>query len=89
MLKAFQNLQCIDIKAAHESQECEVALHENPTDSTLKQKEFDAAGEYKRIHSAYISFLAQKAKINWSINGDENTTMFHKSIKARRLHNTI
>ncbi|XP_062112554.1 uncharacterized protein LOC133823726 [Humulus lupulus] len=34
-------------------------------------------------------FLAQKAKINWVKNSDENTAIFHASLKVRRAQNRI
>lgn len=39
------------------------------------------------VHKAYQSFLQQKAKRvrDW----DENTTLFHASIKQRRLQNKV
>ncbi|XP_062113079.1 uncharacterized protein LOC133824228 [Humulus lupulus] len=45
--------------------------------------------QYMSYHKAYMSFLAQKAKASWMINGDENTHIFHASLKARRLQNKI
>lgn len=38
---------------------------------------------------AYVNFLAQKAKVEWVRNGDENTTVFHASHRVRRLQNKI
>ncbi|XP_062104432.1 uncharacterized protein LOC133815631 [Humulus lupulus] len=44
---------------------------------------------FSHLHKAYISFLAQKAKSTWVLNGDENTQVFHASLKARRIQNRI
>lgn len=47
----------------------------------LRQEEIDVVKEYRRVHKAYISFLAQKAQVNWCKEGDDNTTLFHQSIR--------
>lgn len=36
-----------------------------------------------------MEFLAQKAKHDWIKDGDENTSLFHQSFKARRLQNQV
>ncbi|KAL2929983.1 LINE-1 retrotransposable element ORF2 protein [Bienertia sinuspersici] len=36
-----------------------------------------------------MQFLRQKAKCSWIKEGDENTALFHQSIKQRRLQNNI
>ncbi|XP_062118594.1 uncharacterized protein LOC133832241 [Humulus lupulus] len=44
---------------------------------------------FSHLHKAYLTFLAQKAKAAWVLNGDENTQFFHASLNARRLQNRI
>lgn len=51
--------------------------------------EKDVTAKYKPAHSQYISFLQQIAKINWLELGDENSRLFHMSIKHRRKQNKI
>ncbi|XP_062118564.1 uncharacterized protein LOC133832206 [Humulus lupulus] len=48
-----------------------------------------ARENFLHYHKAYMMFLAQKAKVIWMANGDENTHIFHASLKARRLQNMI
>lgn len=48
-----------------------------------------AIEEYNIAHKNYGMFLGQKAKVRWIQEGDDNTKLFHRSIKARRLHNRI
>uniref|UniRef100_A0A803PRH6 Reverse transcriptase domain-containing protein n=1 Tax=Cannabis sativa TaxID=3483 RepID=A0A803PRH6_CANSA len=43
----------------------------------------------KREELNYQSFLQQKAQINWIKAGDDNTAIFHASIKGRRRKNRI
>ena len=45
--------------------------------------------DYVRVHSAYIYFLQQKAKMNWGREGDMNTKLYPLSIKGRNRQNHI
>ncbi|KAL2898836.1 LINE-1 retrotransposable element ORF2 protein [Bienertia sinuspersici] len=36
-----------------------------------------------------MQFLRQKAKIDWVKDGDENSALFHSSIRKRRIQNTV
>lgn len=51
--------------------------------------ELEAVKEYHLKHTAYLEFLAHKAKLAWDKDGDDNTKLFHQSIKARRLRNQV
>lgn len=43
---------------------------------------------YTLKHKAYFEFLKQKAEIEWVVkNEDEYTSLFHQSIKVRRIQN--
>lgn len=64
-------------------------LHNNPGNTEFAGKEHEAHEAYKQVHNNYISFLKQKAKVSWLLNGDENTHVFHQILKARRIHNRI
>lgn len=64
-------------------------LHKQPGDQVLAGIQLEAVKEYHYKHKAYREFLAQKAKHAWIKDGDKNTTIFHQSIKARRLHNQV
>lgn len=48
-----------------------------------------ALNEYNLKHKAYLYFLKQKAKIDWIKAGDENTSLFHQSIKSRNIQNQV
>ncbi|XP_062076217.1 uncharacterized protein LOC133780570 [Humulus lupulus] len=54
-----------------------------------ERKEEEAQKQYHLIHKAYLSYLHQKAKVHWIKEGDENTSMFHASIRARKATNRI
>lgn len=36
-----------------------------------------------------MAFLRQKVNFDWLRDGDENTNIFHQSLKARRIQNQI
>ncbi|XP_074313831.1 uncharacterized protein LOC141649027 [Silene latifolia] len=58
---------------------------DNPGDPDLLQQEMDMAQDLRELISSRDSFLIQKAKIQWSLEGDLNTNYFHHAIK-KRIH---
>ncbi|XP_074277115.1 uncharacterized protein LOC141600765 [Silene latifolia] len=64
-------------------------LHQTPLDQDLLAAEKDAVQKYTTLHKARMSFLRQKAKVEWLKEGDENTAFFHRHIKARHMHNKV
>ncbi|KAL2899836.1 LINE-1 retrotransposable element ORF2 protein [Bienertia sinuspersici] len=64
-------------------------LHASPNDAGLAELEKQALQNYKVKQRIYDQFLQQKAKFQWIREGDSNTAVFHRSIKQRRLQNTI
>ncbi|XP_062080023.1 uncharacterized protein LOC133784764 [Humulus lupulus] len=69
--------------------ETQEKLHKDPLNDSFIKQEQVARDNFLHLHKAYIMFLAQKAKATWILNGDENTHIFHASLKARRLQNKI
>ncbi|XP_062094362.1 uncharacterized protein LOC133800420 [Humulus lupulus] len=76
--EAYKNL--IDIQET---------LREHPHNGELISQEIQARMNYTEIHKQYLLFLRQKAKANWIALGDDNTKLFHASMKQRRMQNTI
>ncbi|XP_062103379.1 uncharacterized protein LOC133814436 [Humulus lupulus] len=70
-------------------QELQEKLQKDPLNDRLITQEQMAREQYLHYHKAYMMFLAQKAKAVWMVNGDENTHIFHASLKARRIQNRI
>ncbi|XP_062100693.1 uncharacterized protein LOC133806616 [Humulus lupulus] len=64
-------------------------LQNNPRDKEFIIKEKEARERYEEARSNLISFLRQKAKLHWLKDGDENTSMFHASIRARRTTSRV
>lgn len=66
---------------------CQEKLHANPSNESYASEQVEARMASISVHKAYQSFLQQKAKRvrDW----DKNTTLFHASIKQRRLQNKV
>lgn len=54
-------------------------MHQHPGDSFLADAELLAVEEYRVKHQAYVEFLRHKAKMAWSLDGDENTKLLPKA----------
>ncbi|KAL2903405.1 LINE-1 retrotransposable element ORF2 protein [Bienertia sinuspersici] len=76
-------------KALQSLNEAQNKLQQCPLKKDLNTVEKEAAQDYLRKNKLYMQFLGQKAKCNWIKEGDENTALFHRSIKQRRLQNNI
>ncbi|XP_010670411.1 uncharacterized protein LOC104887478 [Beta vulgaris subsp. vulgaris] len=85
----FSEIQSKDIAAYHKMITCQEELQRSPHDEVLRSEEYQACMSYRLIHKSYLAFLSQKAKMRWCKDCDENTALFHESIKARKLQNTI
>ncbi|XP_074266041.1 uncharacterized protein LOC141588501 [Silene latifolia] len=62
---------------------------DEPGNFDLIQQEMELSAELKGLISARDSFLTQKAKIQWSIEGDLNTYYFHQAIRMRIMMNKV
>ncbi|XP_062085455.1 uncharacterized protein LOC133791550 [Humulus lupulus] len=94
MLKDFNKLFIGDIFAAQfgalqELQQCQEDLQKDPFNFLLMEKEKEARLRHRQTSRNYCSMLAQKAKIDWIIEGDDNTTIFHRSLKMKRNQNMV
>ena len=66
--------------------ECQHHDKHDPRDNEKEQRAVDA---YRKIHECYLAFLRQKAKIAWIQQGDENSGLFHRAIRKRRVQNSV
>ncbi|XP_048491463.1 uncharacterized protein LOC125492783 [Beta vulgaris subsp. vulgaris] len=79
-----------DIQAYKLMMSAQQQLHVDPRNMGYIEEELLATQDYKVMkHKAYVEFLAQKAKTSWIKEGDENTSLFHQSIKARKMQNMV
>ena len=64
-------------------------LRKDPLNELLIDKEKICREKYMFYYKAYNAFLAQKSKVEWMRNGDENTAVFHASLRARHKQNRV
>ncbi|KAL2925649.1 DNA-directed RNA polymerase subunit beta [Bienertia sinuspersici] len=85
----FSNIH-IETEDAHSSLlQIQKQLEEDPANRELCYKEKRATDQYKKKLHCYVQFLQQKARIKWLQEGDDNTTLFHRILKAQRLRSNL
>lgn len=77
-LKALNDAQFGHVSVKHDRAyknmiNCQNEVQQQPSDIDLRNKEQEARKEYSLAHQQYITFLNQKAKIRWLIEGSDNT----------------
>ncbi|KMS95991.1 hypothetical protein BVRB_003070 [Beta vulgaris subsp. vulgaris] len=87
--EGYSDIQSKDIQAYQKLIANQEQLQRTPRCEEARRDEYHAAEAYRQIHKSYLEFLTQKAKMQWCRDGDENSAVFHQSIKARRLKNTV
>lgn len=87
--QGFSELHASEIAAYQKMLEAQKIMHQNPGNEIYVDAELVAVKDYIQKHQVYVEFLKQKAKVDWIQNGDDNTSLFHQSIKARRLKNHV
>ncbi|KAL2923165.1 Actin cytoskeleton-regulatory complex protein END3, partial [Bienertia sinuspersici] len=87
--RGFCELHAGVTNALMQMTEAQTKLQQRPLDNNVIMAERTAAKEYQERNKVYMQFLRQKAKCSWIKDGDENTALFHQSIKQRRLQNNI
>ena len=83
--EGYSDIQAADIQEYKHMMSAQEKLHVDPRNMGYIKEELLATQDYKVKHRAYMEFLSQKAKTNWIKKGDENTSLFHQSIKARKM----
>ncbi|XP_060965248.1 uncharacterized protein LOC133034220 [Cannabis sativa] len=85
--EGFSEIHKEDIAARLALADIQTRLNKDPMNMDLIEEEHRAHQHYIEVHKAYSLFITQKAKLNWAKYGDENSAMFHASLKARRIQN--
>ncbi|XP_060969628.1 uncharacterized protein LOC133036879 [Cannabis sativa] len=86
---AFSNIQNATDEAKKELLETQLKLQSDHLNTELIATEAVVRIKYGQLLKGLNSFLHQKSKISWIKNRDENTAIFHASIKERRRSNSI
>ncbi|XP_062104194.1 uncharacterized protein LOC133815358 [Humulus lupulus] len=87
--EGFNDLQQKAIEAKNALLELQGRINNDPLNSHLLFEEQAAREKFTKMSKAYSLFLAQKAKTSWAKNGDDNTAIFHASLRARRTQNRV
>ena len=85
----FSDIQARAIQAYQRMITAQDKVHVHGRDANMITDEKQATEQYKQAQGRYLSFLKQKTKEMWIDKGDDNTKMFHQSIKARRSRNRV
>ncbi|XP_074319503.1 uncharacterized protein LOC141656489 [Silene latifolia] len=85
----FSDIENSTTIASRVLEEIQEKLVDNPGDTDLIQQELDLSVELKGLINARDSFLTQKAKLQWSLEGDLNTSYFHRAIKKKIMLNKV
>ncbi|XP_074303827.1 uncharacterized protein LOC141638323 [Silene latifolia] len=93
-LKALNKEQFSDIEnltrvAELSLEHYQTLLREDPLNERICQAESECAKEVRLLQQARTDYLQQKAKISWALDGDENSAVFHASIRKRRRKNKL
>ena len=76
-------------QAAHQLLDIQDYMHTNPLNPVYAEQEHATTEYLRKIKDDYTSYTRQRAKMNWLKLGDDNTNLFHNSIKNKRKGNTI
>ncbi|KAK7268027.1 hypothetical protein RIF29_20710 [Crotalaria pallida] len=87
--RAFKGIDSQEMQIREELDLVQSAIMQNPDDTNLHSREKDLTRRYLEVKEAAFAFLRQKGKLNWLIHGDENSKIFHNSIKQRLYQNRI
>ena len=78
------------VEDARESlNQAQSALLNSPSDPMLIENEKKCLKTYHDLAYAEEGFLKQKSRVQWLKLGDQNTSFFHKAVKARNARNAI
>ena len=69
--------------------QCQEKLWGDPQNQNLLCIGKSFTSELVKLKKAKEEFLCQKSKSEWAVHGDENTAVFHASLRKRAAKNKI
>ncbi|XP_062089564.1 uncharacterized protein LOC133796097 [Humulus lupulus] len=75
--------------SSSELERVQQAVHIDPLNPYLIDEERRIMNDHERIKGIYLDFLKQKSRMLWIQQGDANTNLLHRSLKARRKQNSV
>uniref|UniRef100_A0A803QN97 Reverse transcriptase domain-containing protein n=1 Tax=Cannabis sativa TaxID=3483 RepID=A0A803QN97_CANSA len=87
--REFSNIQEATNQAKEDLVEIQMKIQADPLQDGLLEQEMAARKKYSLLLKGLSSFLQQKSKVTWIKEGDENSAIFHASIRERRRQNSI
>ncbi|XP_074306248.1 uncharacterized protein LOC141641489 [Silene latifolia] len=75
--------------AEKELEAIQLQIESDPQNAELIQQEMEISDKLKDMQAARISYLKQKAKVQWLEEGDCNTAYFHGAIRKRCSVNKV
>ena len=85
----FSDIQAQALQAYKQIINAQNQAHIHVRDAAVIAAEKSATEHSKQAHGRYLSFLREKTKERWIDKRDDNTKLFHQSIKARRQVNRV
>uniref|UniRef100_A0A803NMD7 Reverse transcriptase domain-containing protein n=1 Tax=Cannabis sativa TaxID=3483 RepID=A0A803NMD7_CANSA len=87
--EGYSDVHSAVLEARKSLEICQNSLRNDPLTADLQSKELDVRKEFMQRQEDYQSMLQQKSKITWIKHGNDNSSIFHASIKGRRRKNRI
>ncbi|XP_060974657.1 uncharacterized protein LOC115696494 [Cannabis sativa] len=79
--KEFSNIQEATTQAKEDLVVIQTKIQADPLQHGLLEQEMATRNKYSLLLKGLSSFLQQKSKVNWIKEGDENSAIFHASIR--------
>ncbi|XP_010418986.1 PREDICTED: uncharacterized protein LOC104704630 [Camelina sativa] len=86
--RSFSNIQARTAEAQEALTNVQSSILTAPTPS-LFEEERVCRGRWLTLAAAEETFLREKSRVRWCLEGDSNTRFFHNSVKAHQLRNQI
>ncbi|GJZ39965.1 RNA-directed DNA polymerase, eukaryota, partial [Tanacetum coccineum] len=83
------NMKNVKAKHKEELEALEEIIDKGNGNEVVVNKRMEVVNTLQKIDKIHSFEMAQKAKVNWSIEGDENTSFFHGMLNKKRRQQNI